>query len=100
LARGATTVKPSIFRFVRNTDELIDFCFPDSELQKPFEHAQEWGRRAILAPHRQTVALINDLVIGRLPGDARIYYSEQSPENSEGPGGMRIEILMVAIKIF
>ena len=43
LARGATTVKPSIFRFVRNTDELIDFCFPDSELQTPFEHAQEWA---------------------------------------------------------
>ncbi|KAH7709383.1 helicase-like protein [Aphelenchoides avenae] len=86
LARGATTVKPSIFRFARNTYELIDFCFPESELQDPFAHAQEFGQRAILAPHRQTVALINDLVIGYLPGDARIYYSEQNPENAEGPG--------------
>lgn len=92
LARGATTVKPSIFRFVRSVHELVSFCFPEDELQNPFAHASEWGRRAVLAPHRITVELINDLIIGWLPGDSRIYYSEQNPENAEGPGGRGIAV--------
>lgn len=87
LGRGATTAKPSIFKFVSSRRRLIEFCYPKPELENPLANANAWSKSAILAPTRAIVDELNDVIIGKLVGSSKLYYAATTPTDSVVPAG-------------
>lgn len=87
LGRGATTAKPSIFRFVSSRRKLVRFCYSREELRDPLANSSAWSRCAILAPTRSIVSDLNDCITGMLAGESRLYYSQTLPTNADAPPG-------------
>ena len=71
---------------VDTVEELINYCFPPATLADPLANFKDISENAILSPRNVDVNAINQQILDRLPGEERVYTSEDTVGDT-GPLG-------------
>ncbi|KAJ6470104.1 hypothetical protein C8R47DRAFT_988984, partial [Mycena vitilis] len=59
---------------IHSSDALVDFVYPGISSDPP-PPADYFSNRMILAPRNSDVSDVNENVLARMAGEARVYYS-------------------------